>query len=101
MLATMYRSATGTPRQAGVDVVVHVAAHEVGVDPAPGEIGEVEEQEQRDDDARPAHRAAGEVGGLVVAGALVLHRAGLAVEHGQAVGGVDVQDDCADQPDAA
>ena len=48
---------------------------------APREVDEVEDEEQRDDDAGPAHRAAGEVGGDVVALALVLHRPGLAVHH--------------------
>ena len=35
------------PGQAGVDVVVHVAAHEVGVEPAPRQVGEVEDEEQQ------------------------------------------------------
>ena len=92
--ARCWRRCRGSPpaaAQAGVDVAVGGATHEVGVEPAPREVGEVEDQEQHDDDAGPAHRAAGEVGGHVVARRLVLDRAGLAVQHGERVGGVDVE----------
>ena len=87
-------------RQAGqrrVEVAVDRPADEVRVGETPREVGEVPEQEQHDDDAGPAHRAAGEVGHLVVTGGLVLDRAGLAVEDRQRVRGVDVEDDGTDQ----
>ena len=48
----------------------------------------------------PAHRAGGEVGGDVVALGLVLHRAGPAVDDRQRVGGVEVQDEGADEHEA-
>ncbi len=79
---------------------VRGATDVVGVEPSPREIGEVEGQEQHHDDPGPTHRAAGEVRHLVVAGRLVLDRTGLAVQHGQRVGGVDVQQQRADEHQA-
>ena len=90
----------GEARQAGVEVAVDRAAHEVRVDPAPREVGEVEGEEQQDDDPGPAHRAGGEVGSDVVPLGLVLHRSGPAVHDRQRVGGVEVQDEGADQHEA-
>src|SRR5262245_56415668 len=39
-------------RQAGVHVAIRVAPHEPGVEPAPAQIAEVDEEEQQDEHAR-------------------------------------------------
>ena len=86
--------------EALVEVVVHGAADEVGVEPAPREVGQVVGEEQQDDDSGPAHRAAGEVGRHVVPRRLVPHRPGPAVDEGERVGGVEVQHERDDEDDA-
>ena len=63
------------------DVVVH--------DPE-CEVEQVPDEEGEDDDPRPAHRAAREVGDLVVARALVLHRPRTAVQDSEGPGRVQV-----------
>src|SRR3546814_3591136 len=70
-----------------------------------GEVGEVEQDEETDDDARPAHRSAGYSGGLPVARLLVATSVGPPVHAGEAVGRVDVQherhdDALAEEPEA-
>src|SRR5690606_38300536 len=88
------------PLEAGHDVAVDVAPHEVGVGRAPGEVGQVPEHEEQDDDAGHPHRAAGDGGGLVVAlGDVAALGAGPAVDAGQPVGGVDVEEEGQDQAD--
>ena len=59
-----------------IEVVVGRALLESRVDdvPAPRDIHQVEDHEEADDDAAPAHRAGGVVGRDVVAAALVTGR---------------------------
>ena len=57
----------------------------------------MEEEEQQEDHAGPAHRAAGEVGGDVLPRRLVVHRSRPAVHDRQRVGGMEVQGEGADQ----
>ena len=85
--------------EGGHEVAVDVAPHEVGVGRAPREVGQVEDDEQADDDAGPAHRAAGEVGGLPVAVLHVAAAPGPPVHPGERVGGVDVEGEGDDQAD--
>ena len=92
--------ATGTRSKLLMRLSYDVAAHEVGVRLAPGQVDEVEDHEQGDDHARPPHRPRGEVGGHVVALRLVLHRPGLPVHPGQLRGGDDVEHERGDQADA-
>ena len=87
------------PAEGGHEVAVGVAADEVGVRRAPGEVGEVEDDEEPDDDAGPAHRAAGGVGGLEVAALLVARAVRSVVHAREAVGRVDVEEEGADQPE--
>lgn len=42
--------------EAGDLIVVSVTSHEAGVEVTPGQIGEVEDDEQPDNDAGPQHR---------------------------------------------
>jgi hypothetical protein len=87
--------------------VVRVATHPVVVEPAPGEVGEMEEQVQQHDGAGDAHGAAGVVGGHVVAAADVgllpvdaVAGVRLPAHRGERVRRVDVDDEGGDQHDA-
>src|SRR5215207_10894350 len=55
------------PLEARHGVPVHLAPHEPGIRRAPGEVEDVEHEEEEDDDAGPAHRAGREVRRHVVA----------------------------------
>ena len=89
------------------DVVVGVATHPVVIEPAPGEVGEMEEEVQQDDGAGDPHRAAGVVRGDVVAAADVgllpvdaVAGVGLPAHRGERVRRVHVHDEGGDQHDA-
>ena len=86
--------------EGGHEVPVDVAPHEVGVGRAPREVGQVEDDEEADDHAGPAHRAAGEVGGLPVPRLHVATAAGAPVHAGQRVRGVDVEGERQGEADA-
>src|SRR2546421_3546322 len=61
------RQRHGYPLERGDRVPVHLAPHVPRVRGAPGEVEDVEHEEQSDDDAGPAHRAGREVRCHVVA----------------------------------
>ena len=63
----------------------------------PGEVGQVEEEIGQEDVAAPAHRATGVVGDQVLAGSLIVDRAGPAVHEREGGGGMDVEGEGQDQ----
>ena len=89
------------PLEAGDQVAVDVAPHEIGVDRPPGQVGQVPDQEQQDHHAGQAHRAAGGVGGLPVPpGDIAALGVGPPVHQREAGGGVDVEHEGQAQADA-
>ena len=95
--------------QAVGQVAVRDTTHVVGVrQEAPGEVGQVEDQVQKDDWTGPAHGAAGVVGGHIVTaarvGLLAVHEvgvvAGLPADFLGGVCGSDVQAEHGDEAKA-
>ncbi len=78
--------------KAGHHVVVDVAGHEAGVHRPPGEMQQVVDDEQRDDDAAPAHGARS-VGGVDARAAGVGDRPRRAADQVELPRGPDVQHD--------
>jgi len=86
--------------QARDDVVVYltVLVHRVG--PAQREVCEVEDDEQQNDRATPAHRAAGVVGSRVVAlGVIAILPSGLPISSRQGRRSTDVEGEGSDESD--
>ena len=83
--------------KAGDHIVIRVAPHEVGIEPAPGEVGQMVEEIKQNDRPRPAH-CARSIRSSRIAAPAHIRSVSPAAHNRQAPSRVNMQPESGDQP---